>query len=299
MEICVALGGGGVRGGAHIGVLRRLETAGYQIKALAGTSAGGLVGAVYAAGYSCSEILERFQKVDQTHLFGGRHVDGPAILGTAGIHGVLEDMLGEMTIADLGIPFAVTAVDIHSGKEVILKEGRLVDALMATIALPGIFPPQAWGDYYLVDGGVLDPVPVLPARSLAPTLPVVAVVLTRASEELERPSFLPPSPNLFRHVARLRLAQAFNIFLHSVDIGSRAIAELRLKIDKPDVIIRPDLPDIGYLDTVDIVEVAAYGEIAAGKAIPDLERATRWGNQLARRLRYGRLQTVPSVDPDA
>jgi NTE family protein len=299
MEISIALGGGGVRGGAHIGVLRRLEADGYQIKALAGTSAGGLVGAVYAAGYSCSEILARFQQVDQMHLFGSRHVEGPAILGTAGIHGVMEEMLGETTFEDLKIPFAVTAVDIHSGKEVILSEGRVVDALMATIALPGVFPPQVWGEYYLVDGGVLDPVPVLPARSLAPLLPVVAVVLTRANEELDRPSFLPQGPQILQRVARLRLAQALSLFLQSVDIGSRAIAELRLKIDKPDVIIRPNMHDIGFLDPVDIVEVAAYGESAAGKALPDLERATRWSNQLARRLRYGRLQTIQKADPDA
>ena len=107
MEISLALGGGGARGIAHLGVLRYLDEQGYQVKALSGTSAGGMIGAVYAAGYHPDEIVERFLEVDQSHLFGRQVGDGPSLLGVAGLMYVLDEMLGEKTFDDLQIPFVV------------------------------------------------------------------------------------------------------------------------------------------------------------------------------------------------
>jgi NTE family protein len=289
MEISLALGGGGAKGFAHLGVLRCLEKAGYQIRALAGTSAGGIIGAMYAAGYGPEEMLERFQKVDQSHLYERQPGDGPSLLGLAGINQLLREMLGEHTFSELHIPFAVTAVDFKTGHEIILKHGRVIEAVLATIALPGIFPPHEWEDYYLVDGGLLDPVPVAPARSLAAALPVVAVVLNRPQpkpvQTVEEPMFLQNVP-LLRQIARLRVAQAFNIFLRSLEIGSISITEMRLQLDKPDVIIRPEVFEIGLLDRVNLSEMADLGEKAALSALPDLRRVFNWENKLARRLRY-------------
>ena len=288
MDISVALGGGGAKGAAHIGVLSSLEKHGYRIRALAGTSAGGIIGAIYAAGFHPDEILERFQNIERSSLYGRRPGDGPSLLGVSGINQVLTDMLGTLSFDDLRFPFVVTAVDLITGQEVILRKGRVVDAVLATMSLPGIFPHQEWDDYHLVDGGLLDPIPVAPARSLAPHLPVVAVALSHMVQVddpfLTPPKFLAPEP-LLRQIARLRVAQAFNIFLRSVDIGSCALAELKLKIDRPEVLIRPPVAAIGLLDPVDVAEVAKLGEQATEEAIPDLLAAFSWSARLRRLFR--------------
>jgi NTE family protein len=289
MEISLALGGGGSKGFAHLGVLHCLEKEGFKVRAVAGTSAGGIVAALYAAGYSPDDLLERFQKLDQSHLYGRQPGDGPSLLGVTGVNHLLADLLGERTFADLRMPCAVTAVDLHLEKEVILKRGRVADAVLATIALPGIFPPQEWEDHYLIDGGLLDPVPVGPARSLAPTLPVVAVTLSSIEPQpldvLEPPVFLAQIP-LLRQITRLRVAQAFNIFIHSMEISSRYLAAMKLLNDKPDVIIRPSLDDIGILDKVSIVEIADRGEKAAEKVLPDLHSLFRFSRRLERYARF-------------
>ncbi len=285
MEISVALGGGGAKGAAHIGVLKTLDQHGYQIKALAGTSAGGIIGSLYAAGYHPTEIFERFQKIETSSLYSRRPGDGPSLLGVSGINHILTEMLDKRSFDDLKIPFVVTAVDLITGQEVILKKGRVVDAVLATMSVPGIFPHQEWGGYHLVDGGLLDPIPVAPARALAPHLPVVAVALSHLVQvddpEFSPPKFLAPEP-LLQQIARLRVAQAFNIFLRSVDISSCALAELRLKIDKPEVLIRPPVAAIGLLDKVDVAEVARLGERAAEEALPHLQAAFNWTARLRR-----------------
>jgi len=286
MELSLALGGGGAKGNAHFGVIRCLEREGFKIKAIAGASAGGLFGALYAAGYSPDEIIDRFKKIDQSKLYGlGK---GPSLLGTAGVEQLLRDMLGNRRFEDLRIPFAVSAVDLKSCREVVLRQGRLIDALLATIAFPGIFPPREWQNYMLVDGGVLDNVPVRIARQLAPNLPVVAVVLSQPLETELHTSF--PIPGLdntpiLREIARLRVAQAFNIFMTSIEIGSRALTELRLQYEQPEVIIRPNVGHIGLLDRVDVAEVAMLGEEAAHNALPELRQAVSGQGRFKRWMR--------------
>ncbi len=301
MEISLALGGGGAKGFAHLGVLRCLESQGYEICAVAGTSAGGIVASIYAAGYSPQEMLERFQEVDQSQLYRRQPGDGPALLGIAGLNLLLKEMLGERTFDDLKIPCALTAVDLNSGKEVILKNGRVADAVLATIALPGIFPPKRWQQYYLVDGGLLDPVPVAVARSLAPKLPVVAVVLSNLDPEplktMESLPFLPDIP-LLRQITRLRVAQAFNVFLHSIDITSQYLTTMRLKIEKPEVVIQPALKDIGILDQVDLLEISNRGERAAETVLPELRRITSWSSKLGRYFRIKQLAVIETLQPD-
>jgi len=290
VEISLALGGGGSKGIAHLGALRCLEKEGFQIRALAGTSVGALVGAIYAAGNSPDQMLELFRNVDQSRLYGRQPGDGPALLGVAGVNRVLQELLGNCVFADLRIPFAASAVDMLTEKEIVIRNGRVIDAVLASMALPGIFPPFQWGDHLLVDGGLLDPVPVAPARSLAPGLPVVAVVLSdphpQPAEILEPPSFLDHVP-LLRQIARLRAAQAFNIFLHSINISNRYLTEMRLRLDKPDVVIRPEVDEIGLLDRVEIEEIAQRGEKAVMENLAALRQTFGWRPKLVRRIAYG------------
>jgi NTE family protein len=288
MDISLALGGGGAKGNSHIGVIRRLANEGYRIRAIAGTSFGGLVAVLYAAGYSADEIEEIFSSVDQSRLYGREPQDGPALLGLAGVRKWLRDVVGDKTFEDLKIPCAVTAVDIHTSNEVILASGFLKDAILATIALPGIFPPHKINEWVLMDGGVLDPVPVSVARMLAPDLPVVAVVLTDSLQapvrayHLPMPSILPRS--IMDRISRMNFAQAFDIFMRAVDLSGRSVAYYRLQVDTPEVIVRPEVQHLSLLDKVDVREVARLGEVAVEKVLPELERATSWVNRLGRKL---------------
>jgi len=288
MEIALALGGGGSRGYAHLGVIRGLEEAGYRISAVAGTSAGGIVAALYAAGRSLAELEEYFARLDQSKLFGRSAKDGPSLLGISGAEKVLEELLGDCTFEQLRIPCGLAATDINSGREVVLRRGRVVDAVLATIALPGIFPPRPIHAALLVDGGVLNPVPVSVARRLAPGLPVVAVVLSPNIDSNAGISHLPlpvqVPPPIVERITRMRVTQAFNIFLQSVDAASNKLTELRLQVEQPEGILRPEVGDIGTLDIVDVHKVVRLGEKAVLESLAELHKTTGWASRLRRRV---------------
>lgn len=279
MEISLALGGGGARGISHIGVLKILEQEKIRIGAIAGTSIGGLIGAVYLSGWSANQMLEKFSNIEQPKLYGHLKSEEPSLLGLAGGTKVLNDLLGDRTFADLKVPFAVTAVDLETGQVIVIKRGRLIDAVLATIAVPGILPAQRWGDRLLVDGGVGNPVPVDVARDLRPGLPVAAVVLTQPTQ----PSITVPVPEIpgaapmLSYLSRLRFTQAINVFIKAVDVGGKLLAETRLQLDKPDLILRPELGGIGLFDRVNIQEMVELGEDAAMDSLEELKRVASLG----------------------
>jgi NTE family protein len=159
---------------------------------------------------------------------------------------------------------------------------------MATIAVPGIFPPKEYQGKQLVDGAVLNPVPVSVARMFTPNIPVVAVVLdVGTSTENGFPNIprsVPVPAPIMKSLTRTRVAQAFGIFLKSVDIGSRKLAEMRLLEDNPEVIIRPDVGSIGILDKVNVSKTVRLGEKAAEEALPDLKRVLTWSNRFRRKV---------------
>ena len=284
MDITLALGGGGAKGNAHIGVLRRLEKEGYRIRSVAGTSFGGLVAILYASGLTPDEIEEVFTSTDQGSLYVRDSKDGPSLLGLSGVRKLLDAVLGEKTFDDLRIPCAVTAVDTKTGNEVVISEGYLSDGVLATIALPGIFPPHRLNDWDLMDGGVLNPVPVTVARMLSPGLPIVAVVL---NDPLDIPvrTYAIPVPALWPkqitdRIYRLHVAQAFDIFMRAVDLSSRAVAHYRLESDAPDIIVRPNVHHLDLLDKVVVKDVAMLGEVAVEEVLPELKKATSWMSRI-------------------
>lgn len=297
-SITLALGGGGVKGNAHIGVLRVLEREGFDIKALAGSSAGGMVGALYAFGYNADQILELTTRLDPEEAYHRQPGDRPAWLGVAGIRQVFRETLGDCTFDDLRLPFAVTAVDLDTAELVILRTGKVVDAVLATIAVPGVFPSMEWEGRLLVDGALLYPVPVAAARALAPGLPVVAVPLSPPMDEwsgVEKPRLLNSLPYLSNYLARFRSVQALHILMRAMDIGGAMISELMLELDKPEVIIRPILHNIGLLERVDAAQVAKLGETAAELALPELNSSVTWLGRFKRLLapRGGKYVRLP------
>lgn len=288
MNITLALGGGGSKGNSHLGVIRRLQKEGFKIEAVAGTSFGGIVAAFFALGYTPDEIEELFASIDQKRLYGHGPDEGPSLLGLAGAAKWLRETIGDRTFADLRIPCILTAADLRFGREVRLSEGSLVDAILATVAIPGIFPARHIGELELVDGGALDPVPVASARSLAPHLPVVAVVLTTPigvpaqTWTLPVPEYVPHA--LLERLSRLSYTQALDVFLRSLDMVNRAVTEYRLQVDKPEIIIRPPVTHIDVLERVDVREVSRMGEEAVEAVLPELRKLFTWQNRLLRAI---------------
>jgi NTE family protein len=293
MNITLALGGGGVKGFAHVGVLRILEREGYQIKGIAGTSIGGLIGALYAAGLSPDEMEIRLRQIDQGNLFSRMHGDGPALLGLAGVTEKLRELLGDVSFDDLRIPLAVTATDLTTGLPVVIKTGKLLEGILATSAVPGVFPPQLKAGHLLVDGGVTNPIPVSEARTLYSQAPVIAVLLSpslgwqrHTDDQFTEtiPVLMTNLPLVYRLAGRLRLAQAFNLFINSMDLMSLILLEKQLQLEKPEVVIRPALGAIGIVDQVDIPKLIKAGEKATLQALPEIRKVGSWQYRLRRRI---------------
>ncbi len=263
MDVTLALGGGGAKGNAHIGVIRRLEKEGFHIRGVAGTSFGGLVAAFYALGYSPDEIEGIFASIDQTQLYGHAPNDGPSLIGVAGITRWLAETVGDCTFADLKLPCVLTAVDLRSGNEVLLSKGRLIDAILATIALPGIFPTRLVDGLELIDGIPMG-VPIQPWN-----LPLRKYW-----------AWLILSPLL----SKMRYASVWDVFSRSLDITSRAVTQYRLEVDKPEVIIRPQVLQIDTLDIVDVHAVAKKGEEAVEAALPQLRNLYTWRTRWRRAI---------------
>ncbi|MEM7053335.1 MAG: patatin-like phospholipase family protein [Pseudomonadota bacterium] len=176
-SVALVLGSGGARGLAHIGAIRALEENGYAIECIAGSSMGALVGGMYAAGkldvyadwVGTLEQSDVLRLVDWT-LSGGGLIRGDRIINR------LREMVGDVHIENLLIDFTAVAVDIEQGREIWLSEGSLFDAIRSSIAIPGLFTPHRYRGRLLVDGGILNPVPVAPTlRSICDLTVVINV----------------------------------------------------------------------------------------------------------------------------
>lgn len=269
-RIGLALGGGGARGLAHIGVLKVLQREQIPIDVVTGTSMGGIVGAMYAAGLPIEQMeAEALKHGDIGQIF--KLVDlrliGNGLLGGQRIKNLLAEMLGaDTTFADLRLPFAVVSVDYTSGREVVLKEGKLVDAVRATMSVPGVFEPVELDGCHLLDGGVLDNVPVDVARELGAEKVIAVDVLPnfRLNEPGQAPIVPPLKPR--------GMPKAYRQLWHVELVMIAALTEFRLKAAQPDVIIRPELPvDMDLLTSFDRPQEAIEcGEHAAEAALTQL-----------------------------
>ena len=164
-QVTLVLGSGTARGLAHIGVIRVLEEAGFRVSAVTGTSMGALVGGIYAAGKldGYTEWVRSLTKKDiLRYLDVAFHATSGIFKGDLIIE-ALRDLVGDVSIEDLPIPFIAVATDLSARKEVWLTKGNLFEAIRASIAIPGVFTPRRIAGRWLVDGGLLNPVPVTPA----------------------------------------------------------------------------------------------------------------------------------------
>jgi len=190
MRLGLALSGGAVRGAAHVGALMALENAGLTASCIAGTSVGALVGAIHAAGVRAGDLAVVFGEIGWRSLLGPHFPRPLSLFDAAPTERLLRERFGLSTFAALRVPFAAVACDIVSGHEVVLRDGDVVEAVLASSALPGIYPPVERGEQLLVDGGVVNNLPVDAVRALGADF-VVAVDLLPPWRALGAPESLP------------------------------------------------------------------------------------------------------------
>lgn len=183
-RVGLALGGGGARGMAHVGVIRVLEREGIPIDCLAGTSAGALVGAVYAAGIRGHDLLQMAFRLRWRDI--GRPVwPRQGFLSFERLESYLVQVLGDLTFAELDLPYAAVTADLATGQQVALKEGRLAPAVRASCSVPGLVTPVEIDGRLLVDGGVVNNLPISVVRDLGADV-VIAVGLGCPPGEIPR-----------------------------------------------------------------------------------------------------------------
>jgi NTE family protein len=244
----LALGGGAARGFAHLGVLKVLAEKGFAAAAVAGTSAGGLVGALYCAGKSWEEIREIGHRIDWPDLVSPTW-PSLGLVSTNKLEKIIDRLLEGRSFDQLGVPFKAVAVDIQRGEPVILDHGSVARAVRASASIPGIFEPTIWEDRYLVDGGLMNDVPVDVVRGMG-----VEVVL---GVSLNRDRISTGKPQSMVDI----LLRSLNILIYqNTQSASRSA----------DVMVAPDLAGFAYQDLNRVDELIARGEEAMRKKIDKL-----------------------------
>jgi NTE family protein len=285
--ISLVLGSGGARGLAHIGVIQWLDENGYDIRSIVGSSMGALVGGIYAAGkldvYARWVLaLERMQVLrllDPTFSRGGLF-KGERIIG------VLRELIGDCAIEGLAIEFSAVATDIESGEEVWIKEGKLFDAIRASVATPLIFMPFKHGSRTLLDGALVNPLPISPRRSDSAGL-TVAVNLGGPAQlrRAQKPSPPKADGNVYRrriraYIEGLGLSRepdgstpdVFDIAFTAMQTMQDAIARLKLAACAPDVTVEIPRNACGYFEFWRAEELIALGRERAALAFADTAR---------------------------
>lgn len=263
--VALALSGGGARGLAHIGVLRALEERSIGIEAIAGCSMGAIVGAMYGSGRSTDEIVEFFAETRFHDVLDfGAHA---GLIKGLGLAERLSEQVCDQ-FDDLQIPLKVTSVDVQRGTLVVIGNGELLPALRATSALPGIVSPVEHLGRHLIDGGVLNNLPIDVVRTMS-LQPVVAV---DCGAPHDRPLDFDSDHGFLDAIQRLRDRKlrtlTMEMFLKSFDIPQRFITQTRLAMDPPESLVRPKLPvDFGIEDVHRIHEAVDLGYEAAVEAL--------------------------------
>ena len=294
--IGLALGSGGARGAAHTGVLKVLEREGIPISVVTGSSIGALVGAAHVIGIPVAQVEKEWLRTDGPRLFRTFLPTFPRAGLSSGseLRRMLRDLLGDVQIEELPLPYAAVACDIDTGEAIVLKEGSLVDAVRASTAIPGIFHPVRSGKRLLVDGGLVDPVPIKACRDLGADF-VIAVDITprpqpttitghrlwtrigdQLHQGLAKRTWVPNSltellDSLFRepHEEVRPLPGLYSILNQSISILVQEILRQKLILDPPDLLIRPEL-SLSFLGYLQAHEGIKAGERATEAVLPEL-----------------------------
>jgi NTE family protein len=301
----IALGSGGARGLAHLGVVRRLTDSGIPIDAVVGTSIGAIVGAMLAAGQ-----LEGFERqMRELEWQDMLRMLDPVWPRTGLVSGErlvdwLGALVGDWRIEDLAIPYAAVSVDLVSGDEIVIREGRVIEAIRASISIPGVFVPYPSGERLLVDGALRNPVPVSaldafdvdvrvasnlhshPVREIVPASerrirgPVAARVVEAIENRLARFRRGQPSSSSDPSAAGSDLEggvspNLFEVLTSSMMLTAHELTRYRLAAEAVDLVLEPDVRSIRSFEYHRAAEAIDAGDAEALRRLPELERLLR------------------------
>jgi len=298
--IVLALGSGGARGIAHVGVIEALAEHDIPVRAIVGSSIGAEIGAFLAAGVPVGDIRRLATDMDwkKTLRLFMPEFGSPAIFTDRGIREFLAPHMEGKSIENLPIPFAAVATDLVDGSQVLFTQGPLLDAVCASIAIPGLLPPVKLGERMLADGGLVNLVPFDIAREHFGG-PVIAVAVHPGAFDLRLD---PPEDNTWssrlnellqlewtRKVPQLHIwlsqlknslrsdkqptPSVFSTYNRAMDISRAEITRLRQRLSPPDVMMRPDVSGIGMLEFYRASEAVAAGHAAVRRSLPEIHAA--------------------------
>ena len=279
--VSLVLGSGGARGYAHIGVIEELVTHGYEIKSISGSSMGALVGALHACGK-----LEEFKKwvLGLTLLDVAQLVDfsftGTGLIQGDKVFAAIEEIIGDIMIEDLPISFTAVATDLIKQKEVWIQKGKLIDAVRASIAIPTVFTPKKIGDRHLIDGGVLNPLPIAPTVADDTDLTIavnLSAHLTKdykihiPKKEREKESkmeeiffeMVQKAEQLFSREKKSTFNEMgmFDIMGRTIDIMQNAVLDCKMAGYSPDIIIGIPNDACGFYEFNKAYEMIELGKL--------------------------------------
>ena len=257
-RIALALGGGAARGFAHIGVIKALEAQGISPDIVVGTSAGAVVGSLYAAGYDGFKLQELALQMDEGQ-FSDWSLPNRGVLKGQALQDFINNAVQQRPLEKLSKLFAVVATDLHSGAMIVFRSGNTGMAVRASSAIPNLFQPVAINGHEYVDGGLTSPVPVRVARSLGADF-VIAVDISTDPQNSKTDSSLDV------------LLQTFNIMGQSIS---------RNELLAADIVIRPVTQQVSLTNFNDRNQAVLEGEKAVASVLPEL------------RTRLARLRETP------
>jgi NTE family protein len=304
-RVALALGSGGARGYAHIGVIEELGERGYDIVGIAGSSMGALVGGLQAAG-KLDDFAEWAKSLTQRAILRllDPKITAAGVLRAEKILDAVRDILGEVTIEELPIPYTAVTTDLLSGKSVWLQRGPVDAAIRASIAIPGVIAPHVLDGRLLADGGILDPLPMAPIAAVNADL-TIAVSLSGSEAGGEEPDDAGPSATtewltrMWRSTTSLFDASAarpgdmgepsvdiakeeavprlgsFEVMNRTIDIAQSALARHTLAAYPPDMLIEVPRSACRSLEFHRAAEVIAVGRQLAADILDAFERPTR------------------------
>lgn len=270
IKIGVALGGGAAKGFAHIGVIKMLEANGFAPAVVAGTSAGSVVGALYASGMNAFELQEKAVALDEAKIRDLQISSGGLVLGQK-----LEDYVNEQVrrkpLEQLAKPFVAVATRLEDGERTVFARGNTGQAVRASSSIPGVFQPVTIGKFHYVDGGIVSPVPVDAARQLGADVVVAVDISNKARGQ---------SP------AHMLGALGQSIAIMGQKLGQAELA-------RADVIVRPQVLDMGPVDFNQRASAIMEGEKAAMAVMPQLrERVAQLQAERAQALRQAQQKAA-------
>lgn len=297
-KIGFALGSGGARGWAHIGVLKRLSELGVRPDVIAGTSIGSIAAALYASDSldTMEDLATHLDWKQVAQLFLEVNFPRSGLLTGKNFMKLLKSVIRVHAVSSLSIPYAAVATDIETEKEVVLTTGKLFDAIRASIGIPGIFTPTVLDGRHLVDGGLVNPLPVSVCRAMGADLVIAVDINLRSPAVKRKPAQKPPaeapSPRISKLIDSLgkiipqRAAaphrwspdkkdepdalSIFDVLTRSFRLVENQITLRELQVNPPDILIQPEVGDIMTLEFQRGREAIAAGVRAVDEVLPQL-----------------------------